>query len=174
MATQPDSTPLSIRDHLAHLRGSLAELIDRARTQEDLVLVASTLSDLHVHLDARLAGDLQTQVPAVDRTKKATTSGQPVEEVLAAQRADPSSGMHEAYVVLSDEERAKGFVRPVRRTYRHLHCQTITTMGISIAETYARDPSFYGSTFCVQCNGHFPVGSSGQFVWDGTSLKVGT
>lgn len=33
---------------------------------------------------------------------------------------DPSTGMQKGYVVLSDEERAKGFVRPVRTAYRHV------------------------------------------------------
>jgi hypothetical protein len=32
---------------------------------------------------------------------------------------DPATGMHKGYLVLSDEERAKGFVRPVRRNYIH-------------------------------------------------------
>jgi len=82
-------------------------------------------------------------------------------------------GMQAKYLVLSDEERAKGFVRPVRRTYRHLTCGTETTMGQAIAETYARQPSFYGGTYCCACRTHFPVGEHGQFVWlDGT--KVGT
>lgn len=79
----------------------------------------------------------------------------------------------EAYLVLSDDERAKGFVRPVRRTYVHETCGTTTTMGQAIAETYARDPRFYGSTYCVHCGMHRPVGENGEFVWeDGT--KVGT
>ncbi len=30
------------------------------------------------------------------------------------------TGQHEAYLVLSEEERAKGFVRPVRLSYRHV------------------------------------------------------
>lgn len=30
------------------------------------------------------------------------------------------NGQNEAYLVLSDEERAKGFVRPVRRSYKHV------------------------------------------------------
>ena len=33
-----------------------------------------------------------------------------------------------AELTLSEEERAKGFVRPVRRTYKHLTCGTTTTM----------------------------------------------
>jgi hypothetical protein len=83
-------------------------------------------------------------------------------------------GMQRTYLVLSDEERAKGFIRPLRRSYRHLVCGTVTTMGQSIAETYARDPAFYGGTYCVGCSDHFPVGEHGQFVWDGTDEKVGT
>ena len=87
---------------------------------------------------------------------------------------DPKTGQQRAYVVLSEEERAKGFVRPVRRSYVHLLCGSVTTMGQSIAETYARDPFFYSGTFCVACAAHFPVGEDGQFVWDGDGQKVGT
>lgn len=148
-------------------------------------------------------------------------------------------GMQETYLVLSDEERAKGFVRPLRRTYLHVGirgpiyplrdltveeqgrhdgagyvsferylrnvaadagyppydgpesargrfwtqtqldsvgkgCGTATTMGLAIAETYARSPNFYGATFCAGCGNHFPVGEAGEFVWDGTSERVGT
>lgn len=84
------------------------------------------------------------------------------------------TGMQETYLVLSDEERAKGYVRPVRRTYVHQVCGTATTMAQSIAETYARDPHFYGGTYCAGCRDHFPVGPSGQFTWDGTDEKVGS
>lgn len=77
------------------------------------------------------------------------------------------------YLVLSDDERAKGYVRPLRRTYLHEPCGTTTTMGLAIAETYARQPDFYGATYCVNCRKHLPVGADGEFVWlDGT--KVGT
>lgn len=44
--------------------------------------------------------------------------------------------MAEVYLVLSDAERAKGFVRPVRTSYRHETCGAVTTMGAAIAETY--------------------------------------
>lgn len=130
-------------------------------------------------------------------------------------------GQQVAYLVLSDEERAKGFVRPVRREYRHVGarpkyhtrpltaeeserykdlgyvsyegypegvgalgrfwtqaqldsgCGGETTMGQELAETYARDPGFYGATFCVHCASHFTVGEHGEFVWrDGS--RVGT
>jgi hypothetical protein len=87
---------------------------------------------------------------------------------------DPTTGQQRAYVVLSDEERAKGFVRPVRLSYIHDKCGSLTTMGQRIAETYAREPGFYNATFCVQCRGHFPVGANGEFYWAGTRERVGT
>ena len=84
-------------------------------------------------------------------------------------------GQQKAYVVLSAEERAKGFVRPVRTSYRHLKCGGVTTMGLSQSETYARDPYFYSGTFCAVCRSHFPVGDDGEFVWDdGSEERVGT
>lgn len=137
------------------------------------------------------------------------------------------SGQQACYLILSEEERAKGFVRPVRQSYKHVGirpkyplrdltpeeherydqfhyvkyeeypegsaccgrfwtqaqlnsgCGVVTTMGLALAETYARDPNFYGGTFCVQCGKHLPVGAEGEFVWmnnDGTvsEERVGT
>jgi hypothetical protein len=134
---------------------------------------------------------------------------------------------HDTYLVLSPTERAKGFVRPVRRGYVHVGtsgpkrplrdltneekerfgkydyvkfeayppsdssvtgrywtqadlenvgkgCGTLTTMGQALAETYARNPGFYGSTYCCGCSKHRPVGEAGEFVWDGTEERVGT
>lgn len=138
---------------------------------------------------------------------------------------------NKCYLVLSDEERAKGFVRPVRHSYVHAGlagpkyplqdvtaqqkewwkddpdpfvkfepypqdgshgkatgrywtqtdldrvgkgCRTRTTMGQALAETYARQPAFYGSTYCCGCSMHRPVGAAGEFVWDGTDERVGT
>ena len=83
-------------------------------------------------------------------------------------------GQQQDYVVLAEEERAKGFVRPVRRSYKHLKCGGVTTMGQTLAETYAREPSFYSGTFCCHCGTHYPVGADGEFVWQGTNEKVGT
>ena len=92
--------------------------------------------------------------------------------------ADPADGppvsQAEAYLVLPEQERASGFVRPVRRSYVHEVCGTVTHMAQAIAETYARDPSYYGATYCVACRKHRPVGPNGEFVWDGTTEKVGT
>lgn len=133
-----------------------------------------------------------------------------------------TEGQQDVYLVLSEEERKRGFVRPVRQSYTHvgrapkyplrdlteaehkqydqygyvkyeaypqnlnsgvtgrfwtqamldsLGCKTVTTMGLALAETYARDPKFYGSTFCVHCNKHFPVE---EFVWTGTNETVGS
>lgn len=126
-----------------------------------------------------------------------------------------------AYLILSEEERAKGFVRQVRRSYVHVGlkpkhplrdlteeekvryadsgyvkfevypeseapktgrfwaqkeldnkgCGTLTSMSQGIAETYARNPKFYGSTYCCGCSMHLPVA---EFVWDGTDQAVGS
>lgn len=87
---------------------------------------------------------------------------------------DPATGMQKDYVILSVEERAKGYVRPFRQAYRHLTCGGVTSMGWGIAATYACDPHFYSGTFCAVCKEHFPIGEDGAFVWDGTDQKVGT
>jgi hypothetical protein len=104
--------------------------------------------------------------------KVTLTDGSPVTD--DHREIDARSGMQKAYVVLSDEERAKGFIEPVRRSYVHSVCGVETTMGLAIAETYARDPFFYGGTFCCGCGSHFPVGDDGDFTWSGTDQKVGT
>lgn len=133
-------------------------------------------------------------------------------------------GQQACYLVLSEEERAKGFIRPVRRTYQHVGvrpqyptrplteeehkrydefgyvayeeypkdagkhglgrfwtqaqldsgCGATTSMGQALAETYARQPSFYGATFCVQCGKHLPVGEHGEFIWVDDGTRVGT
>lgn len=96
---------------------------------------------------------------------------------------------HKAYLILSDEERAKGFIRPVRRTYIHQYmedgsevpypllsmkgvkgCGVATTMSQELAETYARDPKFYGATYCVGCRKHLAVN---EFTWE-DHQKVGS
>ena len=90
---------------------------------------------------------------------------------LTTDRNDPRLGhgadatevpQNEAYLVLSDSERAQGFVRPVRRSYKHTTCGVVTTMGQAIAETYAANPGFYGATYCCGCSKHLDVG---EFTW---------
>lgn len=102
------------------------------------------------------------------------TDGSPVtEDHRDILTEGPRAGQQKGYVVLNEEERAKGFTRPVRTQYVHDVCGWTTTMGRSLAETYAREPSFYSGTFCAQCRTHFPVGETGEFTWlDGT--RVGT
>ena len=111
---------------------------------------------------------LEAEIPDVDRAQRTLTDGSPVTPDHRELRAD---GQQKGYVVLSAEERARGFVRPVRTTYTHKACGTDTRMGRAIAETYARDPGFYSGTFCVACGGHFPLD---QFVWKGTDEQVGS
>lgn len=164
-----------------------------------------------------------------------TTSGAPpepgFEQAAAPAPIDQHTGQHKAYWVLSADERAKGFVRPVRHSYKHVGipgptyplrdltdeekqrhasgplpsyvkfevylehdspvsgrfwrqseldkvgkgCGVVTRMGPAIAETYARDPQYYGSTFCAGCSVHLPVGEHGEFVWDDAGgERVGT
>lgn len=158
--------------------------------------------------------------------KSTTTDGNPpapgFENASAPQPVGPD-GQHEAYWVLNEEERSKGWVRPLRRKYRHVGpagpknlrdltpeeqeqyakwnyvkfeaydnpdsavvgrywtqahldrvgsgCGTVTTMGLALCETYAKDPTYYGSTFCCGCGSHFPVS---EFRWVEDNQVVGT
>jgi hypothetical protein len=77
----------------------------------------------------------------------------------------------EAYLVLSEAECARGFVRPYRDKYIHTTCGSLTTMGVALSETYARDPKFYGATYCCACRMHRPVG---EFTWDADGSVVGS
>lgn len=148
-------------------------------------------------------------LPPVDRTKLCTTDGRSPEAARASQTNE--TGQHESYIVLCEEERKKGFVRPYRDKYTHVGrtnicgkpkenqepgedwvccmpthdgecigfgrkqdmrgCGTVTTMGRALSETYARDPTFYGATFCVACNRHLPVG---EFVWTADGQRIGS
>jgi len=91
----------------------------------------------------------------------------------APQPIDPVTKQHRDHWVLPPEERAKGFIRPVRVSYTHLKCGSVTRMPLPIAETYARQPNHYGRTFCCLCQAYLPVGSEGEFIWEDGS-KVGT
>jgi hypothetical protein len=78
----------------------------------------------------------------------------------------------DVYLILSAEERTRGFVRPLRRAYRHVvNCGGVTTMGIALCETYARDPRFYSHTYCAVCQRHRLVE---EFVWVEDNTEVGT
>jgi hypothetical protein len=78
---------------------------------------------------------------------------------------------NEKYLVLSEDERKRGFTRPVRRSYQHKVCGAVTTMSQALAETYAVNPKFYGATYCVSCRKHLLVS---EFLWLGTNEEVGS
>lgn len=112
---------------------------------------------------------MSKDVPPVDRSQRQLSGGGPVTD---DHRELKDNGQQKGYVVLTPEERAKGFVRPVRRSYVHKPCGVQTTMSQDIAETYARDPYFYSGTFCVGCRAHFPLD---QFYWsDNPDQQVGS
>lgn len=75
------------------------------------------------------------------------------------------------YLVLSEEDRKMGFVRPYRNKYIHLTCGTETIMGQALSETYARDPKFYDATYCAACKMHRPVS---EFTWSADGQAVGS
>lgn len=128
----------------------------------------------------------EKEIP-VDRTKQCMTDGSPVKDE-SYREIDPATGQQKGYIALCPAERAKGFVRPVRRTYVHVGinpkmngiviikagangCGTRTTMALALAETYARDPGFYTGTFCCSCGTHRPLN---EFIWEGTTEQVGS
>lgn len=135
---------------------------------EAVVLLGQAKDKVADYVDKMNPEKATIKVFEVDRTQRTLTDGSEVTDDHRELRAD---GQQKAYVVLSAAERAKGFVRPVRSMYRHKTCHTTTTMGSSIAETYARDPKFYSGTFCCACAAHFPLD---QFVWGGTDEQVGS
>lgn len=95
--------------------------------------------------------------------ERVLTSGEPVPEDGSHREIDPKTGMQRDYVILSAEERAKGFVKPVRYVYTHNTCGDSTKVSTALAETYARNPGFYSGTFCVHCRAHFPLV---EFEWE--------
>lgn len=103
-----------------------------------------------------------------DKPKTTLTDGS---TVTPEHRELKPNGQQKGYVVLSDEERAKGFVRPLRTRYIHKVCGGETTMNQKIAETYARDPKFYNGTFCIYCSKHLPLS---EFLWSDTDETVGS
>lgn len=75
----------------------------------------------------------------------------------------------EVYLVMSDADVAKGYVKPYRDTYRHATCGSTTRMPVKTAETYAANPWFYGGTYCVQCGMHRELE---EFSWlDGEPMS---
>jgi hypothetical protein len=99
---------------------------------------------------------------------------------LTTDRNDPRLGhgtddgpvpQNEVYLVLSAEEIAKGFVRPLRTAYKHTFCGVVTSMGEVLCKTYARNPKFYSHTYCIGCKRHLPVA---EFNWVEDGKEVGS
>lgn len=63
-------------------------------------------------------------------TKVTLTDGSPVTD--DHREIDPKTGQQKGYFVLSNEERAKGYIRPLRSSYVHEKCRTSTRMGRAI------------------------------------------
>jgi len=88
---------------------------------------------------------------------------------FAAPDSDPR--IPTEYEVLSEDEVKKGLRRPLRDAYRHEKCSRLTKMHRRVAETLAREPSFYETLFCAHCMSVFPVV---EFIWRDSQEKVGT
>ena len=100
---------------------------------------------------------------------------------ITTDRSDPGlgktgpNGQNITYLVIPEDDRNRGCVRPVRSQYIHKACGEVTSMGSAIAETYAKDPSFYNATFCCRCGKHFPLVNGetkeNNFLWlDGSAV----
>lgn len=68
------------------------------------------------------------------------TDGSPV--TADHREINPATGMQKGYVVLSAGERAKGFVRPVRRSYKHVGRRPRYLVRDLTAEEHERYPDF--------------------------------
>jgi hypothetical protein len=113
------------------------------------------------------------------RKKRCTVKGNAVDPAKAPPHAPTedklADGQNADHYVLCPEDRAKGYVEPLRLDYIHEKCGGRTSMPRACAETYAVRPEYYGSTFCCHCHDYFPVGEDGEFIWnDGSRQKVGT
>lgn len=150
----------------------------QARGRLDAAILAATMQqDRNTRETCAKLEEAKDAPPPVDRSARTTLHGTPLGQET---EIEPTTGMQKDYVVLTAEERRKGFVRPVRRSYKHVGtaaksgCGTVTSMGLALSETYARDPSFYSGTFCCGCRVHLPVGADGEFVWTDDGERVGT
>ena len=104
----------------------------------------------------------------IDHSDKSKITTDPNDPRLGHGIDDEPRSQNQAYLVLSEKEKAKGFVRPYRERYIHTTCGTFTKMHKDIAESFAVDPRFYGATYCVKCQKHLPLH---EFEWeDGQSL----
>lgn len=96
------------------------------------------------------------------------TDGQPVPEDGSHRTIDPTTGLQKGYVVLSEEERAKRFVKPVRRTYIHGGHRVC---GKDLGE-YGQFSTYYGEGARRVC--HEDKGHTGECGENGNSVYIAT
>ena len=75
-----------------------------------------------------------------EQPKTCMTDGEAVDP--QHREINPATGMQKGYVVLCPEERAKGFVRPVRRSYKHVGVKPRGTIEM-LEEPYICDCKTY-------------------------------
>ena len=153
-----------------HLISKNYDIVYSIDTDDDADFIRDVMARCLQAPSAPNAEPLPTVSVPVDRSNQTLTDGSAV-PADRSHTQDRGDGQQKGYVVLSADERAKGFVRPVRQRYVHTRCGVETHMGLALAETYARDPEFYSGTFCVGCKGHFPLD---EFVWSDTDERVGS
>ena len=101
-------------------------------SEEDIAATGKAMADAVRSLKAKF--DAEKNAPPVDRSNQILASGEPVPEDRSHTALKPS-GQQQDYVVLTESERHKGYVRRYRDSYRHLKCGKITTLSRAIAET---------------------------------------
>jgi len=79
------------------------------------------------------------------------SDGPPPEDFDYGERCE--DGQYQNYPTVDEGE----FVQEPRETYIHEDCGTATTMTGDLPESVARDPTYYGKTFCAGCGKHVPV-----------------
>lgn len=90
----------------------------QARNLADLLIKHAWQAEQEVRRRQEVQARAAAEAIPVDRSARVLTNGAPVTE--DHREINPATGQQKAYVVLSPEERAKGFVRPVRRSYQHI------------------------------------------------------
>lgn len=75
-------------------------------------------------------------------------------------------GQHERHPTNTEGE----YVAPIRNKYIHSKCGVVTQVGSAIADTYARNPTFYSRTFCIGCGEYFPIS---EFNWTQDNVELG-
>ena len=84
------------------------------------------LRDIYNDTDAEILKRINIiNTSEVKTKKKSSLTTDPSDPRLGHGIDEDTTPQHEAYLVLSDVERAKEFVRPVRTTYVHAKCGTV-------------------------------------------------